>query len=217
MVETSAHKSFGRGRPLKTAKRQVIKTVMAATEAALLYKTVRELKIRDVATEAGVDATIVNYYFGGKDGLMEAMFHEIMREAPYRQYESISQKCVEEKSIRPLIEELAKFYYSRPALIKMTLFEISSSSSKVHSAYNRKYFASTPKFVKRILDDLSKAEIYTDRFDNNFLMASILGMLTAPLFSTSDKPNITDRLNSMEWIDHVSTMIDLALRTDPFH
>jgi AcrR family transcriptional regulator len=212
MDDAATPKSFGRGRPAKSAKRQVIQKIMAATEAALEHKTVREIKIRDVAADVGVDATIVNYYFGGKDGLMEAMFLEIMHEAPYPRYENISQRCVSEKSIRPLIEEMANFYYSRPALTRMTLLEMIISSSKVHSTYHNRYFASTPTFVKRIIEDMIKADIYNGCFDRHFLTASILGMLTAPLFSTSDKPNITERLRTVEWVDHVSALIDLALK-----
>jgi AcrR family transcriptional regulator len=175
---------------------------MAATEAALAHKTAGDLTIQEIASEVGVDAKTVNYYFGGKCGLMEAMSHEIIRDSPYCRYSSISYDCISQKSIRPLIEELADFYYSRPALLK------------IHFAYYDRSTSPDPKFVKNIIEDLINAGIYKRNFDMNFLIASILGTLTAPLFATSDKANIRGKLRSPEWIDHVSTMIDLPLMAD---
>jgi len=212
MNNIAVARSPSRGRPPKDIKRHVIEHLMEAAEAALMSKTAKEIKIREIAAAAGVNEAMINYYFGGKDGLMVAMFHEIMGDAPYSHYERISRACIEQQSIKPLIQELGEFYYARPGLIRMTIVEIVNNSSKVKAAYRARYFDSTPAFVERVVQAMIDRGIYCPN-NVKFATTSILSMLTAPLFSISERFSTIDKLVSPEWMDHIARMIDLALKS----
>jgi AcrR family transcriptional regulator len=213
MNDLAAQGSPRRGRPPKSIKRQVVQRVMEAAEAALTNKTANEIKVRDIAAEAGVDATIVNYYFGGKDGLMIAILHEIMRDAPYGMYETISSECIKAQSIKPVVKEFAKFYYSRSGVIRMTMNEMISTTSEVKNAYQARYCDSTPEFVERLIQSMMDLGIYNRHFDAKYLALSILRMLLAPVGSSSSKYSLSDELARSEWTDFISGIIDLALKS----
>jgi hypothetical protein len=83
----------------------------------------------------------------------------------------------------------------------------------VNAAYRRKYFASTPNLVSHVIESMVTSGLYNRHVDLQFATASLLSMLTAPLFNMSDKAGISDRLKSAAWIDHVSMMMDLAFCT----
>ena len=74
---------------------------MRAAEAALATKTAKETKIREIAAAAGTHEAMIHYYFGGKDGLMVALFQDVMKDAPHTRYKVIAQACIEQKSSKP--------------------------------------------------------------------------------------------------------------------
>jgi AcrR family transcriptional regulator len=214
MDDPAAAKPSGRGRPPKELQRHVIEHLMEAAEAALMSKTAKEIKIRDIAAAAGVNEAMINYYFGGKDGLMVAMFHEIMGDAPYSRYEDILIACIDQESIKPLVQHLGNFYYSRPGLIRMTIVEMVNDTSQVKAAYRSRYFDSTPVFAERVIQGMIDRGIYAPNHVK-FATTSILSMLTAPLFSISEKFGAAGKLGSPEWIDHIARMVDLTLKSLP--
>jgi AcrR family transcriptional regulator len=213
MNDPAVQKSPSRGRPPNSIKRQVVQKVLAAAEAALKDKTAQEVKVRDIAAEAGVNATIVNYYFGGKDGLMVAILHEVMRDAPYGKYDPLLAACVKAQSIGPVVEEFARFYYSRPGLIRMTMNEMMSTSSEVKAAYRARYVDSTPEFVERVIRAMMDLGIYNRHFDPSYLALSVLRMLLAPMGNGAGKYNLSNEQARAEWISFTSGLIDQALKS----
>jgi AcrR family transcriptional regulator len=215
MDGSAAAKAQGRGRPPKNIDRHVIQDLMKAAEAALSDKTAKEITIHEIASAAGVNDAMIHYYFGGKDGLMVAIFEEIMRDAPYKNSERIIADCVNQESIRPLIGELCDFYYSRKSFIRMTIVEFISSSSKINAAYRNRYFDVTPSFVERVLESLVKSSIYNRSFDIKFVTSSIFSMIIGPivLLSSTKVLSVSDQLYSGEWIDEISRLIDFSLKS----
>ena len=68
--------------------------------------------IRDIANHAGVNSSMISYYFGGKSGMIEAVFdtffpkkeHMLEITDPYKQLEQIMRTIIElRKSEIPLI------------------------------------------------------------------------------------------------------------------
>jgi AcrR family transcriptional regulator len=72
--------------------------------------------IREIAKEAGVQASMINYYFDGKISILKA----IMDECYTRYIEAISipgdEKTPIEDRVRPLIRNLVNFYREHPDL-----------------------------------------------------------------------------------------------------
>jgi len=213
MGDPDLMKPRGRGRPRKDIQRHVIQDLMAAAESVLVEKTSHEITLHEIAAAADVSEAMIHYYFGGKEGLMVAILDEIMRDAPYKHAESITQDCITQQSVEPLVARLATFYYSKASLIRMTTAELSTMSSKVRAAYSSRYFDVTPIFVENVMQSMVERDIYNDYFDVKFLASSLFGLIMAPIvILTSTKVLSAENMNSPEWIENISRFIDLALK-----
>jgi len=212
MDDPDAAISRGRGRPRKDIRRHVIRDLMAAAEVVLANKTAYEIKLPEIASAAGVSEAMIYYYFGGKDGLMVAIFDEIMQEAPYRRADDIIKYCIKKKSIEPLIEELVTFYYKRAGLIRMTVIEMTAMSSQVKEAYWKKYLDVTPKFLNRLIKSMFDMGIYRNEFDIEFVTSSIFSLIMGPIIFNSNRIlNISEKYSVQELIDKITKFTDTAL------
>jgi AcrR family transcriptional regulator len=214
MREANSARSPSRGRPPTDIERHVIKDLMQAAEVVLEGKTIKETTIREIAAAAGTNEAMINYYFGGKEGLMIALFQETLKNHPKVRATQISAACIAARSIRPLIKELIIHYNVRPSLIRMSIAEMISGSSEVKALYNEKYAKDTPTFICRILEDMIEAKIYQRDLSLEFITMSIMGMMVAPNFlvPVARVLHMSGKLDSAEWIDHVTRTIDLSTR-----
>jgi AcrR family transcriptional regulator len=187
---------------------------MQAAEAALASKTVKETTIREIAAAAGTNEAMINYYFGGKEGLMIALFQEMYKNNPNHSVNAVSDACISSRSIRPLVESLANFYHSRPNLIKMVILEIAAESSKIKAMYDKKFAAETPRFIRIVVDNMIDSGIYSPDINVKFTTMSLMSMLVAPNFLTpaAQALEMSDKLDSKEWVDHVADTIDRSAR-----
>jgi AcrR family transcriptional regulator len=202
----------GRGRPRKDIQRDVIHDLMEAAEAVLAKKTSHEITLHEIASTAHVSEAMIHYYFGGKEGLMVAIFDEIMREAPYQRAEAITQDCLDKRSIRPLIEQLVTSYYKRAGLIKMTLFETTTPSSLVRKFYYNRYLDVTPKFIENLITSMVDQGIYSNFLNIKFITSSILSLVMGPIINTSEILDVSKRMTLPELIDQISYFTDFAMR-----
>jgi AcrR family transcriptional regulator len=188
---------------------------MRAAETALESKTVKETTTREIAAAAGTNEAMISYYFGGKEGLMVALFHEMNKNNPNTRTDKITKACIDQRSIQPLVEALATFYNSRPNLTRMSIAEIVSGSSKIKSLYYEKYAKGTPEFIGFVINSLVEENIYSRDFDVKFATMSIMSMIVAPnfLLSATQALHMSDKLVSAEWIDHIARTIDMSARS----
>jgi len=191
--------------------------LMRAAEAALATKTAKETKIREIAAAAGTHEAMIHYYFGGKDGLMVALFQDVMKDAPHTRYKVIAQACIEQKSIKPLVKQLVKFFYSRPNLIRMTIAEMIAGSSKVKSAYHDRYSEATPKLIEYVLTSMIEFKIYGQDINVDFVGMSITGMVVAPLLPPAEALEMLHKFDNPEWIDYIAQTIDRSLKPRPWN
>jgi AcrR family transcriptional regulator len=208
-----AAKLRGRGRPRKAIQGQVIQDLMTAAEFVLADKSAKEITLYDIASAADVDETMIHYYFGGKDGLMIALLDEIMKDAPYKRGESIMHDCIDEKSIKPLIQQLLMYYYPRWGVTRMAV-EMASSSPKFRSAYIARYFDITPIFIGNVVKNMIDSGVYDRKFDGSFVTTTICSLVWGPfIFSLSTAVrNLDEKVGYAQKIEDLSRIVDVAFK-----
>jgi AcrR family transcriptional regulator len=156
---------------------------------------------------------MIHYYFGGKDGLMMALFMDFIRNHPNTRAEKIADACIAQRTIKPLVEQLAKFYNSRPNLSRMTMSEMIVGSSKIKALYNERYSQDTPAALEFVLKSMISAGIYNRKLNVKFVAMSLMGMVVVPMFvlPATQALEMSDKLDSPEWIDHIVQMIELSI------
>ena len=76
-MKQSTTKSAALGRPSGRDSDKVRRDLLAAARDHFLKRDFKAVSLRQIASSAGVNGAMVNYYFGGKQGLYLAMVDEV--------------------------------------------------------------------------------------------------------------------------------------------
>ena len=86
--------------------------ILAAAQRALVEKGFAGLTLRAVARESGANSAMVQYYFGGKDGLVEAMIDSVFRD-DQEEAATIMEAVPREERLRRFVDGLRTIGSSR--------------------------------------------------------------------------------------------------------
>jgi AcrR family transcriptional regulator len=208
--KTSAPTPPARGRPPAQTQRHVIQDIIAATEEALAKTTAKELTIREISLAAGINEAMIRYYFGSKEGLLITMLEDFMKEGPHAQEKELLKSCIEKKSIRPLVDALANFYYSHPNIMRMIIVETFSASSELKNAYISRYGRSTYTLVRSIIDGMKDANIYRKDVDSAFLATFIPREIVGPIVqpTAAGVPPMPPQIGSSDLMAYIARTTD---------
>ena len=78
-MKQSTTKSTALGRPSGGNSEKVRRDLLAAARDHFLKRDFKAVSLREIASSAGVNGAMVNYYFGGKKGLYLAMVDEVFQ------------------------------------------------------------------------------------------------------------------------------------------
>jgi AcrR family transcriptional regulator len=214
-MKSAGARSRNRGRPPVQIQRHVIQDLMAAAETTLAHKTAKEATVREIATEAGTNEAMIGYYFGSKDGLLVALFQDVMNKAPSTRAEKIITACIDQESIRPLVEQMYNYCFSRKSLIRMISLEMLANTSPIRDIYLDKYSGFTESFISHVIDEMIDKGVYNKHPNVHFFSITIMSTIMMPTAFLHPSASAHDscKANSPEWIDHISRTIDFTLKS----
>lgn len=214
MQKSAAVGSQIRGRPSAQRQRHVIQDLIEAAEHVLESKTAKEITVREISTAAGTNEAMIRYYFGSKEGLLVAMLDEFMAGSPCKDNEQISELCLSQRSIGPLVEALCDFYYSRPTHIRMIITELLNSSSEVKNAYVKRYDRSTRILVQSVISAMVDANIYRKEVGPSFVAMSLIRLIISPIMESAaaEVASMPREISNGQWAEYVTRIIDLTSR-----
>lgn len=115
---TSSPKPARRQRNARIAPEARREQLLEAAKACLREKGLRGFTIQNVANEAQVSIGLVGHYFGGIDGLLQAVFQSIMfKMPPVADDEPASLDAAVAQLLRTVESNFAPGYYSRENLL----------------------------------------------------------------------------------------------------
>ncbi len=115
---TSPSKPARRRRTARIAPEVRRELLLEAAKACLREKGLRGFTIQNVANEAQVSIGLVGHYFGGIDGLLQAVFQSIMFKMPaVAEDEPASLDAAVAQLLRTVESNFARDYYSRENLL----------------------------------------------------------------------------------------------------
>jgi AcrR family transcriptional regulator len=206
--------SRNRGRPPVEIQRHVIEDLLKAAETTLAHKTAKEATVREIARAAGTNEAMVGYYFGSKNGLLTALFQDVMSKGPHTNAGKIITACTYQESIRPLIEQMHNYCRSRKSLIRMIALEMLADSSAIRDLYVDKYPGFTVSFISDVIREMIDQGIYDHTPNVDFFSISIMSNILMPtaLLHPAASAIGSSPSKSSDWIDHIANNIDLALK-----
>lgn len=124
--ESSASQRRGPGRPPGSQPGEGQAALLQAARELMTEKGLPQLTVREVAERAGVKPALVNYYFGGKQGLLQALTDEVAATMVERLEQTVSEgKDFEERLravLRHAVDLLGKDPYGPRLVIEQVFF-----------------------------------------------------------------------------------------------
>ena len=151
--------------------------LLAAGTKLFAEKGFAGISIRQIADEAGVNSAMISYYFGGKEGLYEAVITV--------QYERLLGKFEEIAALPAPVQEKLHMYAEvirrnhmedQPLMARLVQGELSSPTACMEKVI-RKYTARIAKLVSGILREGIQAGQLRQDIDPLFAALALAGML----------------------------------------
>lgn len=184
----------GRGRPPRGESGQVFQALLNAARQALDKDTYQNISVRDLATAAGGNAAMINYYFGGKEGLflalIDCMFDDIV--------ERLERLCAitapePSASVRALADVMMSIYTGWNPVLSLFSAGAALPSGMVRVAYQRRLACRVYEALRRYLDRLIAHGFCRSGLDSE-VAAVLLGALLSSPFHFSPLMNVAGHL-----------------------
>jgi AcrR family transcriptional regulator len=189
--------------------------IMEAAEQLFAEKGFAGTSVRDIADSAQVNLAMISYYFGSKEGLMEAMFQSRGRHLTMQ-----LQTILENKSLSPfqkvekLIEDYTDRIFRKQCFHKIMVREQMANGSGPISDQIFNLKQTNLSLVKQLIQEGQKAGDFKKNIDVPFLMLTLVGT-TSQLVTTQyyyKKANNLLHLSDEEFEKHIRKKLNSYLK-----
>jgi AcrR family transcriptional regulator len=162
------------GRPAAAQRGKAREALLSAAHELMAEKGYPRVTLREVANRAGVQPALVNYYFGGKDGLLRSVVASVAEQMLARIQRAVSGGGSPTDRIRELIhgtvEAITAAPYAPRLLVEQVLFADSSVIEEFVENFARPNLAA----ILALLDDGRKSGSFRE-VDPRFLVPAMVG------------------------------------------
>jgi AcrR family transcriptional regulator len=163
--------------------------LMETARELFIAKGVDRVGVREIATKAGVNLSLMNYYFQSKENLLEQIFESSIKEDGQRLRQILNSDKPLEQKIKEYVYEYTDVLSSDPLLVPFVLSIIHRNAEQaprlksVHTLYN------TEAFSKQIRAEVEKGHIKSVDPEQFYI-----SMISLILFPFAIKPLVKYRL-----------------------
>ena len=194
------------GRPPRMQGDQVPQLLLEAARSLFLAYEFKAVSVRNIATQAGVNPAMVNYYFGSKQGLYLAMVEQMLASLQ----QSLQSLQGAQGSIAEFVAAYMRFLSQNPwwpnFIVREVLYGKEQFRSQIAQRINQ-------SMASRVVAGI-KAEIDAGKFradlDPELAAWSLMGMMVFPFLSTPLVKTILhkeiDQSNIASFIEHTCQM-----------
>lgn len=205
-----------RGRPARDVDRQVYKALLATALSSLERAPYASLSVRDIAFEADTNAAMINYYFGGKEGLflalVEQMFEDI-RERLARLEQTVDDN--QDPPTRLLANLILAAYVRWNPVLTLFSSDVAVVGRKARQAFRNRLASTLFNAMKAFLGSMSARGHFRRDLDLEVTAVMLSGLLVFP-FHFSPLINAAGELtwqegNRQRWRDYIERMLNGVL------
>jgi len=190
----------------------------AATDL-FIEKGVDRTSVRDIATKAGINLALMNYYFRSKENLFDAIFANLVKKNTKDLIKIMDSDLDLTEKISQYVSTYIDILIQNPLLVSFFMAILHRSREKItemdviHNLYGRE------KFTQQILDEGKKGAI--KKTDPSHFYVDMISMITFPF---AIKPLIMDKneLNEEEFMKfieyrkiHITQMLKDSIKPCP--
>jgi AcrR family transcriptional regulator len=159
---------------LQTAKNSTAEKLLVAASELMIERSSIEVSLSDIAQKSGVNAALVKYHFGNKDGLLLALLaRDAATEMSNLEY-LLAQPITPTEKLRLHIGGIIRAYRRFPYMNRLIHYLLHESSAEAADEVSKFFVAPLVDFHRRLLAEGTKAGEFR-RTDPVFFYTSLIG------------------------------------------
>lgn len=174
---------------IKTTEQKIFD---AATEL-FLEKGVDRTSVREIATRAGINLALMNYYFRSKENLFDAIFSQLVNKNTKKLIKILDSDQGLEEKIRQYVEVYIDMLSEQPLLVSFVMSILHRSRERITEMKAISSLYSTESFAQQIIEEGKRGRIR--RTDPTQLYVDMLSLIAFPFAIKSlvmDKRSFTE-------------------------
>lgn len=199
------------GRPPKQQKRDGRKLLLNATRELISEEGIERLTLRAAAERAGVGSALVNYYFGNKEGLKEAVVEEAISDLRerVRMEELKGESAVDD--LRRVVAKMIRELGEKPYVARMVVELILAGDDRILEKLVRNVALPNVELVRSIIErgeregSLREEELQLSL--PAIMGAAIYPLVIAPFIKAVLDLDLTDTRDLERYAAHTADLI----------
>jgi TetR/AcrR family transcriptional regulator len=185
--------------------------ILATATELFLKKGVDRVGVREIATKAGINLSLMNYYFQSKEKLFETIFDVLVKDKALMLREILESDISIEEKIRAYTHAYIDILIEKPILVSFGISVIHRNPEKIKSMGAVLALYNSEKFCDHLNAEAQQGRIRS--VDPEQLYISLISLV---LFPFAIKELISDRngFNQQQFLDfakvrkeHISEMV----------
>jgi len=185
--------------------------ILATATELFLKKGVDRVGVREIATKAGINLSLMNYYFQSKEKLFETIFDVLVKDKAIMLREILESDISIEEKIRAYTHAYIDILVEKPILVSFGISVIHRNPEKIKSMGAVLALYNSEKFCDHLNAEAQQGRIRS--VDPEQLYISLISLV---LFPFAIKELISDRngFNQQQFLDfakarkeHISEMV----------
>src|SRR5215468_3567816 len=138
---------------LQAGKNPTAEKLLVAASELMIERAAIEVSLSDIAQKSGVNAALVKYHFGNKDGLLLALLaRDAATEMSQLEY-LLAQKITPTAKMRLHIGGIIRAYHQFPYMNRLIHYLLHESSAEAADEVSKFFVAPLLEFHRRLLDE----------------------------------------------------------------
>ncbi len=162
--------------------------IFEAATQLFLEKGVDRTSVRDIASKAGINLALMNYYFRSKENLFDAIFTNLVKENTKELLKILDSDLPLKEKIQKYVEAYIGMLSANPLLVSFFMAIIHRSREKITKMTAIDHLYGTEKFSQQLVDEGKAGKIR--KTDPSHFFVDMISMITFPF---AIKPLIMDR------------------------
>jgi AcrR family transcriptional regulator len=151
--DTPASRRRGPGRPAGSQSGEGQEALLQAARELMTEKGLPQLTVREVAERAGVKPALVNYYFGGKQGLLQALNDEVAASMVEAFAQSVSGGESFEERLRGVLRHAVDLLGKDPYGPRLVVEQVCFGEEEVIDSFVDRFARRNLETMNRLLDE----------------------------------------------------------------
>lgn len=164
----------------------------AATEL-FLEKGVDRTSVREIASKAGINLALMNYYFRSKENLFDAIFSGLVKKHSEQLIRILNSDLALDDKIRQYVREYIDMLSENPLLVSFVMAILHRSQEQITEMKAISNLYATDEFTRQLMEESHKGNIRPVDPTQFFVdMLSLIAFPFAIKLLIQDKRNMSD-------------------------